>query len=213
MEQVTATFLSQKPNKNAALIVAIVIACMAVTTALTWKYPDLERLWESSPQNVFNNHEYYRLPLSIFIHGDLGHFFSNMYMFGILGYLVCGYFGVSIFLFCTIALGVAVHALSLMTYEPTVTLIGISGVVYLLAGFWLVMFLGIDRRLSLGQRWLRAIGVGLIILFPTSFEPSTSYRAHFIGLVVGLIFGASYFYSRRRYFQSFEVIDLESSAL
>src|SRR5690606_23294102 len=131
---------------------------------------------------------------AIFTHGDAQHLLSNSYMLGILVYFVFGHFGIAAFPVVPLAGAAAVNALSLLTYRPGVLLVGASGLVYLLAGFWLTLFVAIERQRSFSMRLVRALGVGLMILFPTSFEAKTSYRTHGIGVAVGILLGGLYFY-------------------
>jgi membrane associated rhomboid family serine protease len=206
MTEVVETFLSGKPRPSAKLVVMGTLALMALITVLGWRLEGLREGWVASRQTVLIEGQYLRVPVSLFLHGDPAHYLSNAYMFGILGYLISGYFGPGLYFFLIFGLGTVVHVLSLFTYPLETVLIGASGVVYIFAGFWLIMFVGIDRRFSAGARWLRAIGVGLAILFPTTFEPNTSYRAHAIGMVAGLVFGGIYFAYNRVYFRKFEVL-------
>ena len=81
---------------------------------------------------------------------------------------------------------------------------GISGVVYFLWGFWLILYFFIQRNQSLTARLLRITGVGVVILFPTSLTANVSYLAHFIGLVLGIISAVIYFIINRKYIYSFE---------
>lgn len=120
-------------------------------------------------------------------------------MLGILGYFVGGYFGFIVFPFITTILAAAVNAISLLTYEPNVVLLGASGLVYLLAGLWFTMFVLVESHRPISARLIRAIGVALVILFPTTFEPEVSYRTHAIGFVVGILFAVPYnfIYGRR----------------
>ncbi len=203
------TYLSRKPHPSAGVVTMFFIALMSIITVLTWNNPELAQRWRASGQTIFESFELHRIWLSIFIHSDFSHFLSNAYMFGILGFLVSGYFGARILAFHVLALGPLVHVLTLGGYPPELGLVGISGVVYLLAGFWLIVYVGIDRRFSVSSRIVRAIGVGLVILFPTTFEPNVSYRAHAIGFGIGLAFGLVYFFIRRSEFRRFEIVEVE----
>jgi rhomboid protease GluP len=185
---------------------SLVIAAMGVVTVLAWQNETLKTFWVANRENVVDHGQLHRLIFSVFMHSDPAHFLSNAYMFGILGFLICGYFGPRIYFGLLFGLGTLVHWLSLLTYEPQVNLIGASGVVYVFAGFWLVMYVGIDRRFTIGARLIRAIGVGLVILFPSTIEPHVSYRAHAIGFAVGMVFAAYYYLKTKTYFRKFEIV-------
>ncbi len=188
------------------LLNSLVIASIGVITVLAWQNENLKNLWVANRDLAIEKLQIHRLFFPMFMHGDPAHFLSNAYMFGILGFLICGYFGVRLYFGLLLGLGAVTHYLSLLTYEPQVNLIGVSGVVYLFAGFWLVLYVGIDRRFTIGGRLIRAIGVGLVVLFPSTIEPHVSYRAHAIGFAVGSVAGILYYLKNRDYFRKFEVI-------
>ena len=213
MSTIVATYLSRKPYKYAMAVNSLVVGAMGILTVLAWQNENLKKLWSANRELAIDQLQFHRLVLSIFLHSDPAHFLSNAYMFAILGFLICGYFGARVYFGMIFGLGTLIHYLSLLTYEPQVNLFGISGIVYLFAGFWLVLYVGIDRRHSLGARLVRAIGVGLVVLFPSTMEPQVSYRAHAIGFGVGLLFGMFYFLRWRGYFRKFEVEAPEESIL
>jgi len=53
------------------------------------------------------------------------------------------------------------------------------------------------------KRLMIVSGVGIIIFFPTTFSASTSYLAHLLGVLYGILFAVPYYWLRRRYFASF----------
>jgi rhomboid protease GluP len=149
------------------------------------------------PEKVLRDGEYWRLLTSIGTHADFRHFLGNGIAFGVLSFLLYGYFGRMVYPVLTWTLGALVTGLSLATYSPATHLVGASGVVYLMAGFWLTMYLGIERRLSPAKRLFRALGFALIVLVPTVWDPSVSYRTHGIGFAVGVVFGVIYFVKKK----------------
>ncbi len=209
MLKLVKTHLSQRPAKNAAVNVGLSILLMSIFSTLSWSYENFRATTIANWNTTYSEGQLYRLWTSMFIHSDLAHFLSNSYMFIILGFLACGYFGVIVFLCLFLVLGPLVHFITLATYPPDVHLVGVSGAVYVLAGFWLSMFVFIERRHSIAARFVRAIGVGLAILFPTSFEPNVSYRAHAIGFALGILTGAIYFYHRKDHFRRAEIYEIE----
>jgi rhomboid protease GluP len=206
MSEVIGTYLSRKPDKSALAVIFSSLALMAILSAVSWNNPNLRDLWVANGQQVFERGQSYRLLLSLLLHSSPGHLLSNAYMFGVLGYFICSYFGRALYFFLFLGLGTFVHAVALYTYSNDVQLVGASGVVYLFAGYWLTMFIAIDRRFTFANRLMRATGVGLIILFPTTFEPDVSYRTHAFGFLTGAIFGITYFLGRKSYFRSFEIL-------
>ena len=188
-----ATALSRRPHPHSALAVITLLLVCGLSSRWHWSSLPGAELLSASKEAVFANAQVWRLFTTTFVHGDLQHLLSNSYMLSILSFLVFGYYGARV-LFVDSIIGAAVtNALSLWTYEPQTRLVAASGLVYYLAGFWLTVYLFVDRRRPFSKRVLRALGVGLIILFPTSFDPQTSYRTHALGAALGALVGCVYF--------------------
>lgn len=149
------------------------------------------------PESVFIDGEVWRLFSAFLLHSDVRHFLSNALILGVFAYLLYGYFGPWIFPIACIVLGALVNLFSLLTYPPHTPLVGSSGIVYGMVGFWLTMFMLIERRLSVGRRLLHGFGVGLIVLVPSTLSPSVSYRSHLFGLVLGIALAVGYFSLRK----------------
>ncbi|OQW49890.1 MAG: hypothetical protein A4S09_11625 [Proteobacteria bacterium SG_bin7] len=184
--------LSKRPNINGLIYSLFIAFFCTIISQVFWSGHRISSYLTATPKQVFEEFEFWRVFTTMFTHSDAKHLFSNLYMLGILGALVGGYFGFIIFPFVSIILGALVNVVSLLTYAPNVVLLGASGLVYLLAGFWFTMFVLVDSPRPLPVRLMRAIGVSLIILFPTTFEPEISYRTHAIGFMVGWVFALPY---------------------
>jgi membrane associated rhomboid family serine protease len=78
-----------------------------------------------------------------------------------------------------------------------------------MAGFWLALYLMVERRSRLGRRLVRAVGFGAIVLVPTAFDPTVSYRTHFIGLVVGIALALAYFAKHKQRLRAAERVAYE----
>jgi hypothetical protein len=78
-----------------------------------------------------------------------------------------------------------------------------------MAGFWLVMYVLIERRLPIRKRLLRSVGVGLVVLMPAALQPFVSYRTHAIGFAVGVAGALTYFLARKEAIRSAEVVERE----
>lgn len=200
---VRATWLTQRPHRYSALVAAWSLFTLVLfATVFLRDWGSVATLMSSNPDQVFNKHQYWRLWTSLFAHGDAGHLVSNSLLFFIFSYFLYGYFGFWVFPLGTLIAGGLVQAVSLMTYPAHVNLIGMSGVVYWMGGFWLILYLNLDQQRTRTQRWLRILGVSLGLFMPTSaFEPQVSYRAHFIGFILGALMGAAYYFWRRTEFQ------------
>ncbi len=208
--RMVGTLITKRPHVSSLLVSAGTALFIILFTQMYWL--DLFSLADSLPaihSNVFDKGEIWRLFTATLIHSDIGHLGSNLYMLSILGYFVYGYFGASLYPLWTFLGAGFVNLLSIYTYSPNVRLLGASGWVYLLGGFWLTLYLLIQRQYSLSSRALRVFGISLMVFFPTSFEPTTSYRTHFIGFVVGIAMALIYFRRHKkeiRKHESFRIV-------
>lgn len=209
LEVVKETHLSRKPAQGSALVALGSVAMLLVTSTVCWLDPALEATLAATPEAIFERGEYWRLLTAIATHADFLHFLSNGVALGILSYLLYGYYGPWVYPVWSWALGSAAMGLAVATYPPGTFLVGASGVVYLMAGFWLTLYLFIERRVSMSKRWIRAVGFGLIVLMPTVLKPSVSYRSHAIGFGIGLGFGVGYYLLKKRDFCRAERVEWE----
>lgn len=162
----------------------------------------------ASHDMIFKDHQWWRAWTTLFAHADEKHLLSNVFLFSILGYFLNGYFGVLIFPIMAFLFGGLTNLIVLHSAPAEMQLIGVSGVVFWMGGAWLALYFALERRKSLLQRSLRAVGVGLLLFMPAeAFDPSISYKTHFVGFVLGVLFGFFYFLIRRSYFRSAEIYE------
>jgi membrane associated rhomboid family serine protease len=207
---VKETHLSRSPVRGSLWVALASVLVLLVISLVYWfDLRGLAPYLPAGPERVFNHQEYWRLVTSIGAHADFRHFLSNGIVFGVLSFLLYGYFGAVVYPALTWGLGCLVTAVSLSTYPPTTRLIGASGVIYMMAGFWLASYLFIERRLNPGKRVLRAFGFGLIVLVPTVWDPSVSYRTHGIGFGVGVLFAVTYFIQKKNDLRKAERVEWE----
>jgi len=207
--RIKKTFLSEKPRELSILIAILSTLILLFFSALCWKDQSLY-LWSAAiPENVLEGGEYWRLWTAIFVHADMRHFLSNAILFGFFSYLLYGYFGFGVFPLLAFLFGGVTNLVSILTYPDHIRLVGASGLVYLMAGFWLTSYLLIERRLGLKRRLLHALGVGLIVLMPTSLQSNVSYRTHAIGLVFGILLALIVFIRMKDSIRSAEVLEYE----
>lgn len=186
-------FLSRKNSHSFALPWALLTLVICYWMSyLYWKHPIGEYL-AASPQMVFTEGEYWRLFTSSLIHGDLGHFLSNSFMLALMGYFVSYHYGALMFPVLGFISGIFINLTVIWNYPDNVSLVGASGIVYWLWGFWLVLYIKIQKHISLSRRLMKVSAVGLFVLLPTEFNAQTSYFAHGAGLVYGMIFGLIYY--------------------
>ena len=206
-EVVRETWLTRKPHSESFFVAMFATFSLAIGSAAYWQnWFHMADLMPATYQSVFTQHEYWRLWTTIFAHADLGHIISNSFLFFILGYFLYGYFGAKLFPLAALLGGGLANAFVLPSYEPEMTLIGASGVVYWMGGAWLILYFFLSRQKNLSHRILRTLGVGILLFMPAeTFEPSVSYRTHFAGFVIGVLSGLFFYWRHRRKFLSAEV--------
>lgn len=196
--RLTGTKITKKPHPGSFAVSFCFLLGITLVTQLYWVnwngwadyLPAVNRL-------IFDEGQFWRALTAVFIHADLGHLLSNLYMLGILSFFVYGYFGFWAYPVYGFAGATLVNLISVWTYPADVRLLGASGLVYLLGGFWLGLYFFIQRQHSWVSRSLRVAGMALMVFFPSTLEPTTSYRTHFIGFVVGLVMAIIYFYKNK----------------
>lgn len=195
---VVSTILSKKPGKDAARAVAWTLGILAVVSALYWwGPPGFADALPASGETVFEQGETWRLLTAIAAHADAIHLLSNAVFLAWLIYLSYGAFGPSLYPWSAAPLSAVALAVTLEGYPPNIRVVGASGMLYLLAGAWLTLYVLVERRLSVAKRIVRVVGFFLVVLVPTSIRPEVSYRAHGIGLFFGICLGLAYFLARR----------------
>ncbi len=204
------TYLSRKPPRNPKPLVFFSLALIFAVSYAYWHSPGPELFpLVATPELVFGHHEWWRAFTTLFVHSDPEHFFANSLMFGVLAYLLNGYFGPFLFPFMALLFGGLTNLVILPTYSSYTSLVGASGVVYWMSGFWLVMYFGLDRRYSVADRGVRCLGFALATLFPSTIKPEVSYRTHAAGFVLGVCFGLVYFFLTKAKYRKAEAYDWE----
>ena len=210
---VRETLLSSKPQRSSSYAGLASVSATFLASIIYWEnWRGLAQSLVASGELVFQQKQYWRLFTAILVHSDFMHFLSNAIPLALFSSLLYGYFGPSIFPGLMILLGCIIHLITLLTYPSEVTLVGASGVVYCMAGFWLMLYVLIERRFSIGKRLVRSLGFVLIVFVPSVIEPSVSYRAHAIGFFLGVISGLIYFTRNREKIRQSEEIDFDDDS-
>jgi len=162
------------------------IILFIIATVIYNGYP-LGEMLSASGNKVYGEHQYWRIITSIFTHADVVHLLSNTWLFFIFGWFLRSYYGFLVFPLASLLTGVAATMITLINYDPKINLVGASGMVYGMIGLWLFFYIRFDIIHIVPIRFFRAIGFILIMLFPTTFDPVTSYFAHFTGFLTGLV--------------------------
>lgn len=208
---IAETLLSRKPAKSSTTVGLVMTTLLCIASFVYWEniFGIGARL-PGNPTAVFQNHEYWRLLTGMLVHADLDHFLSNAPGFALFTGLIYGYYGLTTCLVLTFAAGSAVNLLSLLTYPPDSFLTGASGCVYLLAAFWVTLYVFLERRYGIAGRLMRGAGFSLVMLFPTALVPQVSYRTHAIGFGLGVLLAIVYFLRKKEYFRRFEIYEFDN---
>jgi len=222
-QRLIRNFLTTKKNNRAFFWSFFTLFICLVMSQIYWNYnPGMGELLAASPKKVFGDGEYWRLFTSSFIHGDLAHLLSNSLMLTAMGYFVSYNYGAIAYPVFGFVAGIFINLIVIAGYNDNTTLVGASGVVHYLWGFWLVLYIFIQRHVPLNRRLMKVTAVGIFVLAPTEFKPQVSYYAHAVGLALGILTAIPYYILNRKKFRSYEewetiveVIDeeLENEAL
>ena len=178
--------LSRRPSFSSAIpfLVFSILFLLCTFPLNHYYFPD--NLW-ASREAVFSRHEYWRLVTAIFTHADTVHLLSNMPLFCFFGLFLYEYFGFMLFPVVSLFVGVCANAVTLYFYNDTVRIVGASGMVYGMVSLWLVLYIHHDTGHTVPVRIFRSAGFTLIILFPTTYNPATSYLVHAAGFFIGIL--------------------------
>lgn len=206
---VRETLLSRRPDPLASLAVAFSAILIILLSILAWSDIVGAQAWmPASRRAIFQSHEYWRAWTTLFVHGDGKHLLSNLFLYFILGSFLAGYFGIFLALGAAFFFGGLVNFIVLPSMAPETRLIGLSGVVFWMGGAWLILYVLLDRKRRWMQRGLRALGVALVLFMPAdTFDPSVSYKSHFVGFFLGILAGLLYFLIYRKALREAEVLE------
>jgi rhomboid protease GluP len=204
------TLLSKKTTNESVLLgLTSFIFLLLLFWANEMGFLPINDLMVASGVSVFQKHEYWRLFTSTLIHGDLTHLGHNALFFTGFSILLFNYFGWFVFPILSLLVGGLINFLTLKYYPPEVTLVGISGVIYFMASFWMTLFVLLERKESIGRRLMVVSGLSLIFFFPEVFDLRTSYMAHALGFFLGIPLAAIYFLVKKKFFRSEEIWAVE----
>ena len=208
--RVRETLLSRKPQEWSLEVAGLFLAIILGTSLLAWRNGGaLLATLAATSDGVFEKREYWRLLTAVAVHSDVMHVLSNVFLLTFFTYLLFGYFGFWVFPALSLAMGALTNYLALLTYPPKVALLGASGLVYWMAGFWLSMYLLVERSVRPGTRILRVVCLALLVLLPTTFQANVSYRSHGIGLGLGVVSALAYFWRNRESIRAAERVEVD----
>lgn len=193
------TILDGRPNPEAFWFSLIASLIVTLVSICQWYFDPTFEILASSHKAVFSEHQYYRLLTSLLVHADLRHLLSNLFYSSVLIYFLVGYFGAKIIPLAALLFGALTNYLTLIKMPEEQLLLGFSGVVFWLGSLWLTLYFFLMNKRSLLQRTLRTLGIALLIFFPSeAFDPTVSYKAHFVGFIGGIVFGIILYLDKRK---------------
>lgn len=199
-------WLTQKPPYGGlvmTLLMTLGLFFLGLAYIREWSF--FRESMAASYQSVFEAQEYWRLWSTLWAHGDEEHLLNNALLFIPLTYLLSSYYGAWFFPFWGLLFGGLINAVVLQTMPPTVHLIGMSGVVYWMAGAWMSLYFLIDRRRGPRFRFTVVVSLLVMILMPQNYMPQVSYMAHFVGYAFGACAGAVWYQVHKLRFLRAEV--------
>jgi len=176
------------PSPGSALWAAALMLAMTLVSAWHWRLRGDSGLWASG-ESVLSRGEIHRLFTALFVHGDLSHLLNNAPIFLFFGYVLRAYFGRVAFPLLALLIGVLSNLVTIAIYDPTTRVIGASGMIYGMVAMWLTLYLYFDRQSPFAHRVMRTVGFSIMVMFPSTYEKTTSYLAHGAGFLIGIIIG------------------------
>lgn len=181
-KRLTKTFLSRRPtDANVVLALFSFLILLAV-------FLFSGRHFEASGVLVFDRGEWWRAFTTSLMHADLMHLGHNALFFIIFAILLNTYFGFFVFPLLSFLMGGVINLLTIAAYPKEVTLVGVSGVIYFMASFWMTNFVLIERQQKLMGRLTIATGISLALFCPDlmHLEARVSYLSHALGFALGI---------------------------
>lgn len=85
-------------------------------------------------------------------------------------------------------MGGVINLLTLAYYPKETYLVGISGVIYFMASFWMTNYVLIERKMKLSKRLIIATGISLALFCPDimHLDEKVSYLSHALGFILGI---------------------------
>jgi rhomboid protease GluP len=139
------------------------------------------------PILVTENNEYYRLLVSMFLHGGLFHFLMNSYFLYYLGSFTEKLLGSTRYAIIYMISGLGASVAVWLFSDPNIVTIGASGALYgIMGGLLILTFLKSNWFSPYGIRSIRMISI-INIVFTLTLSGSVSVQGHIGGLISGII--------------------------
>lgn len=139
------------------------------------------------PRLVTDNKEYYRLLVSMFLHGGLLHFLMNSYFLYFLGSFTEKLLGSTRYAIIYMISGLGASVAVWLFSDPNVVTIGASGALYgIMGGLLILTFIRANWFSPYGIKSIRTISI-INIIFTLTLSTVVSVEGHLGGLVAGII--------------------------
>ena len=194
------SFLSLRPQTGAFVWVTMFAIVSAVLSLLASSSSTFASRLLLPASDLLTWKASYGLLTSMLVHSGLDHYLGNMILLVPMAGFTSAYYGFWVFPVIGITLGCVTHAIALWTYPPYMHLVGSSGLLYAIFGIWITLYAFVESHLAWRRRVLRLSGFIALMLLPHTYSPTTSYRAHGIGFVLGVVGGIFIFLLRRQEF-------------
>lgn len=200
-KRLTKTFLSKKPGDGNIFIG--VFSFLVLLAIFLFSGRD----FVASGILVFDKGEWWRIFTTSLMHADFMHLGHNALFFTVFAVLLNTYYGWFVFPLMSFLMGGLINLLTLSFYPKEVTLVGISGVIYFMASFWMTNFVLIERKMKTHQRIVIATGISLALFCPDllHLEEKVSYLAHALGFGLGIPMALIWFWWNKNEVRAQEV--------
>lgn len=178
--------LSQVPDIRHLRPAIVLFAMFFVASFLHWDSQDVSPV-ALTHAAIFRDHQWWRLVTALFAHADMEHLSANTPLFLIFGWFLHAFFGWRVFPLATIIVGVLSNLATVSLMRDRASLVGASGMLYGMVAMWMVLYVRFDTEYTRTMRFFRASGASILLLFPTTFHATTSYKAHAFGLLFGFV--------------------------
>lgn len=183
------SYLEGKISRNSVLFSLAFVGLCFFVSSLYWSDPKNFEFYIMQ-KDLYSSSLYEKSMLSVLSHSDIKHFLSNAPLLFIFGALLYNYYGFLVFPCLSFFSTCMLHALCIYLYNnPAIRLLGASSMLYFMAALWLVWYFRYETKKNTLQKILRVGTFTLVVLFPSTFSPQTSYLGHTLGFVGGALSG------------------------
>ena len=149
-------------------------------------------LMAATPQQVFEQHQWWRAWTTLFAHADVAHLFANSFPFFLFAWPLMAHFSLGFFPLAGFAMGGALTLAVRTTTPSTLARVGASGVVHWMGAAWVTLYVILENRQNFKARFASALFLILMLFTPDTYRPEVSYLTHGVGFLSGVAGAWSY---------------------